>query len=198
MKTLMSLVLLGSMTLLLPSCALTPEKIDLVYTPASNAVVVEGAAGTELNVVVNDVRARTDRVASKVNGYGQEMAAISLNQDVSKLVEDALELELRNRGFNVNGSGVQVVAEVYDFQNEFQSGFWSGTALASVRLNIKVRNASGVYTFSEMIVGQGRKEKIQLATGKNAQPALDEALRNAMKALFERDDFYSAIRKAGS
>lgn len=196
MKTLMSLVLLSLVACVLPGCALTPEKIDLVYTPSSNATVVEGAAGTQLAVIVNDVRTRTDRVASKVNGYGQEMAAISLNQDVSELVGNALELELRNRGFSVGEQGVQIVCEVYDFQNEFQSGFWSGTAIASVRLNVKVRNASGAYSFSETVVGQGRKEKIQVASGKNAQPALDEALRNALKALLDREDFYSAIRQA--
>jgi hypothetical protein len=58
--------------------------------------------------------------------------------------------------------------------------------------------AQGNYVFSETVTRQGRKEKIQMATGKNAKPALDDALKNAINALFQRDDFYQALARANA
>lgn len=182
----------------LSGCALTSEHIDLNYTPATDAQAVPGASSIPVTVVISDVRSTTDRVSSKVNGYGQEMGAIISNQDVPGLVKNALETEMHDRGYPIDASGVAVLCEIYDFYNKFQTGFWSGTAVANVRLNIKVRNRDGSYIFSEMVRGEGRTEKIQLATGSNAKPALDKALRAALDALFQRHDFYESIQKAAS
>lgn len=182
----------------LSSCALTTEHINLSYTPAANVQVVAGASSIPVTVVVSDVRTNTERVSSKVNGYGQEMAGIISNQDIAGLVKSSLETELRDRGYPLSTNGVSVLCEIYDFYNKFQSGFWSGTAIASVRLNIKVRNPDGSYIFSEMVRGEGRTEKIQLASGKNAQPALDAALRSALADLFQRQDFYQSLQKAAA
>jgi uncharacterized lipoprotein YajG len=184
--------------LLLTGCAFSPEKIDVGYSPSSNATLIQGASDIGIKLQINDVRTTTDRVSSRTNAYGQELGAISLNEDVSTIVRTALETELRNRGYRVDGGKVSVVCDIQDFYNRFQTGFWSGTAVASVRFNVKVRDSQGNYIFSETVTGQGRKEKIQMATGKNAKPALDDALKNAVNALFQRDDFYQAIRRANS
>ncbi len=37
-----------------------------------------------------------------------------------------------------------------------------------------------------------------MATGKNAKPALDDALKNAINALFQRDDLYQALARANA
>jgi uncharacterized lipoprotein YajG len=197
MRRLICALTVAAMTSL-AGCALTSEHIDLNYTPTANVKPVEGASSIPVGVVVSDVRTNKERVSSKINGYGQEMGAIISNQDVSTLVKSSLETELHNRGYPLDANGVAVVCEIYDFINKFQSGFWSGTAVASVRLNIKVRNRDGSYIFSEMVSGDGRTEKIQLATGSNAKPALDEALRKALDALFQRQDFYKSLQKAAS
>lgn len=191
-------LLMSAAVLALTGCAFSSEKIDVNYTPAANPTLIQGASDIRVDVRINDVRARTDRVGSRTNGYGAELGAIDLNQNVSVLIENAIETELRNRGYKLENGKVVVQVEIHDFYNRFQTGFWSGTATASVRLNVKIKDAAGTFIFSEMIAGQGTKESVQMMTGKNAKPPLEEALKNAMSSLFARDDFYAAIAKASA
>lgn len=177
-------------------CALTPETIAVEYAPSTNVLPIAVASSVPITVVVSDARGATDRVASKQNMYGMEMAAISTTEEIPEIVKSAMEAELSARGYAVNDTGVVVACEVFDFSSKFQSGFWSGTAVANVRLNVKVRNAQGSYIFSELVRGEGRKEKIQLASGANAKPALDAALKQTMDNLFARPDFFAAIARA--
>jgi uncharacterized lipoprotein YajG len=184
--------------LALTGCAFSSEKIDVRYTPSSNPTAIPGAPDIGVKVQISDVRTRTDRVASRTNGYGQELGAISLNQDVSALIESAIETELRNRGYKLDAGTVLVNVEIHDFYNRFQTGFWSGTATSSVRLNVKIKDAQSNLVFSERVAGHGSREKVQMMAGKNAQPALEEALKNAITALFNREDLYQAIKRANS
>lgn len=190
-------LLMAAALLLLGGCALTPEKIDVGYAPSVNVQKVSGAENIHASLIVNDVRTNKDRVASKTNAYGTEMAAISTNQDLVSLVRDALRAELTNRGYKIDGSNTQIICDIFDFNNQFRTGFWSGTAEGSVRLNVKVRSVDGNITFSETVTGQGREEKIQLASGKNAKPALEKALKQAIENLMERQDFHRALLRAG-
>lgn len=182
----------------LGGCALTPEKIDIAYTPTVGAQAIPGAGNVRIDVIVNDVRKDKERVASKSNGYGMEMAAISSNQDIVVLVRDALKNELSMRGYKTTGGNVRVVCDIFDFENKFRAGFWSGTAEASVRLVIKVRDESGRTLYDETVTGQGEQEKIQLASGKNAKPALEKALQAAIASLMARQDFHEALLRAGA
>lgn len=182
--------------LVLGGCALTPETIDVGYVPSANVQEVQGASDVHASLLVNDVRTNKERVASKTNAYGTEMGAISLNQDLVTLVHDALLTELSNRGYAMDGGGTQVVCDIFDFANRFRSGFWSGTAEGSVRLNVKVRTADGNIIFSETVTGEGRQEKIQLASGKNAKPALEKALKDAIDNLMARQDFHQALLRS--
>ncbi|MEN1957361.1 YajG family lipoprotein [Luteimonas sp. MJ204] len=183
--------------LALGGCALTAEKIDVAYQPASGVAPIEGAGNVQVALQVNDVRTERDRVSSKTNGYGQKMGAISLNQDLTELVKDALEAELDVRGYSLAGNGIQLVCDIVDFNNEFRSGFWSGTAVGNVRFNVKIRSSEGNIIYTEMITGDGQEEGIQLASGKNAAPALERALQAAVAALMARSDFHAALAKAG-
>jgi uncharacterized lipoprotein len=183
--------------LALGGCAMTAEKIDVAYQPASVAVPVEGAGNVQVALLVNDVRTERDRVSSKTNGYGQKMGAISLNQDLTELVKGALAAELGARGYDLDSSGTQLVCDIVDFNNEFRSGFWSGTAVGNVRFNVKIRSSAGNIIYSEMITGDGQEEGIQLASGRNAAPALERALQAAVEALMARSDFHAALANAG-
>lgn len=183
----------------LAGCALTPEKIDIAYAPTVGVAKIAGAENVRLNVVVNDVRTHKDRVGSKSNAYGAELAPISVNQDLVALVKDALKTELSMRGYDVSGGNIQVVCDIFDFDNKFRAGFWSGTAEASVRLQIKVRDKVGNTVFDETVSGQGTEEHIQMATGRNAKPALEKALQATISSLIAREDFHRALlRTSGS
>jgi uncharacterized lipoprotein YajG len=188
----LGIVVLVILMAALSGCAFTPEKIDLAYAPTIGASKVPGAERVKVNVVVNDIR--TDkRVGSKSNAYGAEMAAITSNQDVVVLVRDALTSELAARGYEVGDSNVELICSIFDFANKFRPGFWSGTAEASVRLQVKIRDDAGNTIYDETVIGQGTEEHIQVATGRNAKPALEKALQMAMRSLMDRQDFHAAL-----
>lgn len=185
-------VVLACTMAVLSGCALTPEKINLAYAPVVGVSKIPGADHVKVDVVVNDVR--TDkRVGSKSNAYGAELAAISANQDIVVLVRDALKSELSARGYEIGNSNIQLVCSIFDFANKFRPGFWSGTAEASVRLQVKIRDRGGNTIYDEIVTGQGTEEHIQLATGKNAKPALERALQASMQTLMDRQDFHDAL-----
>lgn len=185
------------LALCLGGCAFTPEKIDIAYAPSVGAARIPGAESVRLDVMVNDVRTVKDRVASKSNAYGAQLAPISVNQDLAALVKDALKTELLMRGYNVEGGNIQVVCDIFDFANNFRPGFWSGTAEAGVRLQVKVRDRAGNITFAETISGQGAEDHIQMATGRNARPALEKALQSTIASLMARQDFHQALLRTG-
>ncbi len=75
---------------LLNACALTVDTIDIEYNPDAAAKVLPEAKSVVVDLDVQDVRtAYQDRVSSKKNGYGMEMAAIVSKRDVRSMVIDA-------------------------------------------------------------------------------------------------------------
>jgi uncharacterized lipoprotein YajG len=90
-------------------CALTEDRIDLKYNPPANLGVVEGAQVVPVAVDAQDGRASNkDRVSSKKNGYGMEMARIVSTVDVSELFRQAVEHEMNSFGFPTGVGGLRV------------------------------------------------------------------------------------------
>lgn len=130
--------------LLLPcsGCALMTSKIDVRYQPANVASVVPGASNARVSVTATDSRATyRDRVGTKKNGYGMEMAAIVPNTDPATSVQAAFTQELAARGFRVGQGGAAVQIQIVLFYNDFKPGFFSGDSVATVAFNISVVSA---------------------------------------------------------
>lgn len=178
--------------LLFSGCALTTETVKLSYDPQTNVNKIAGADSVKVKVEVSDVRAIRDKVSSKKNGYGMEMASIIAENDVTQLLQTAIEVELISRGF-VSGDVVLVFAELQKFYNDFKTGMWSGTALAEVTMNIQIRKRDGSILFSKVISAEGKNAGIQIASGENARIALNEALKNSVTILMAEKAFLDAI-----
>lgn len=176
-------------------CALVPAKIDVPYQPVNTQVApVPGA--TSDTVAVEAVDARTeyrDRVSSKKNGYGMEMAAITATNDIPSTVADALKSELTERGFKLGPGGSDVTVEVLKFYNDFKTGFFSGDAVADVALNVKVTRPDKSIAFTKYYDGSGTEPNIQLAGGDNARAALIKALANVIQSVVGDPDFINAL-----
>ncbi len=176
-------------------CALTTEHINLAYAPQPAATKVEGARDVNVRVEIRDLRPSSD-VAYKINGYNMEMAPIIADNDIPGMVKDAIETELKNRGFAIGGGPVVVLAELSRFRNHFQIGFWSGTATADFAMTVTVAGADRKVIFNKLIVAQGVNPGIQLAGGNNAKIALEGALRDAMAKLFDDSAFLNSLMTA--
>ena len=179
----------------LSGCALTTEQIELNYTQQAGVSKVAGAENVSVNVQVADQRLDRSKVSSKKNGYGMEMAPITAAEDVAVTVRKAIEKELQARGFQLGSDAalVKVAADITRFYNDHKMGFFAGDAVADLNLSVTVKSKGGALLFSKQIMAQGKEANTQLATGNNAKLALDRALENGMKMLFDDPAFLSAL-----
>jgi len=182
------------LVLLTSGCAFTVDRIDLAYKAQENVQRMDSASGIAVEVIVKDVRPQTDRVSAK--GVATQAAPIVSNQDVAKVVKEAIEAELSQRGYTVSPGNVRISCDLSNFWTKWQMGFWSGKAHGSCQLLVKVKDQKGTIVFSEIVNGESTKGGIQITSGRNAKEALELALQDAMKKLFQMPDFFDAIAKA--
>ena len=183
------------MAFLASGCALTKDYVALSYDPQTNVEKMKRAEGVSVKIEISDVRTIRDKVSSKKNGYGIEMAAIIAQNDVGDLLKKAIEAEFRNRGFELADGSVQVFVELNKYYNDFKTGFWSGKAVAEVIMNVQVKKADKSILYSKLITGENTLT-VQLSSGKNAKLALDAALKDAMSKLFADAGFTDSCFKA--
>jgi uncharacterized lipoprotein len=186
--------------LLCSGCALTTATIDVPYQQAAApAAPAAGAAGTSVSVAATDSRTTyRDRVSTKKNGYGMEMAAIVPSNDLPATVRDAFSQELTARGFKLGQGGAAMTIELVRFYNDFKTGFFSGDAVATVAFNVKITGPGGASVFSKYYEGSGTEPNIQLAGGSNARAALIKAFQTSVASAVNDPDLIHALVATGS
>lgn len=185
--------------LALGGCAITEDAIAVKYDAPANISVVPGAKDVKVSVTTSDGRvANRDRVSSKKNGYGMEMARITASNDVVAEVGRAVQAELASLGFQVAPGGIEVAIETITFYNDFKTGFFSGDAVAEVAFNLTAKEPSGALVYSRGYRAVGMNKNIMLAVGSTAEVALREALRNAVQQMVADSNLHQAIVKAGT
>lgn len=179
----------------LSGCALTTDRIELQYTQQQGVVPIPGANNVSVNVQVVDQRQDKSKVSSKKNGFGIEMAPILATEDVTATISRAMEQELRARGFQLNSDAalVQIAAGLTQFYNDHKVGFFAGDAVADLNMSVTVKSKKGDLLYVRQVIAQGIEPNTQLMTGENARLALNRALENGMKSLFEDQAFLAAL-----
>ena len=82
--------------ILLSACAIIPEKVAVDYVPDGAVTPVAGAKAVLLTVSASDRRTQhADRISTKKNFVGMEMARIAADDDVVDLVRRSVERGLR-------------------------------------------------------------------------------------------------------
>lgn len=185
---------------ILSGCALTPDHIDLKYSPQQGVSKMPEAANVAVNVKVIDQRQDKNKVSTKKNGYGMEMAPILANEDVAITVRKAIEQELSARGFQMGADTalVQITADLIRFYNDHKVGFFSGNAVADLNMSVSVKSKDGTLLYAHQVIAQGTEANTQLMSGENARLALDRALVNGMQSLFDDKAFLSALISASA
>ena len=175
-------------------CALTEESVRLSYRPEPGVTRIAGADGVTTVVTVVDARADRTRVGAKKNGFGMETAAIRSVEEVATTVQAAIESELHARGFRVaREGGVTISIEITRLWNDFKMGMWAGDAVSEMMISARVSGRDGAMLYVRNVATEGKEPDIQLASGKNAQLALDRALENGIRQLFADPKFTAAL-----
>lgn len=179
----------------LSGCALTTDRIELQYNQQAGVSQIHGARDVFVYVQVNDQRQDKSKVSCKKNGFGMEMAPILASEDVTVTIRRAIEQEIRARGFQLgsNAALVQIAADLTRFYNDHKTGFFAGDAVADLNMSVTVQSKEGDLLYSRQVVAQGVEPNTQLMTGENAKLALNRALENGIKYLFEDQTFLTAL-----
>ena len=187
-------------TLLMCSgCALTTASINVPYQSITQASHVPGAGDITVAVATTDQRTTyRDRVSSKKNGYGMEMAAIIASNDIPTTVGGAFTQELAAHGYNIGPGDANLQISLVQFYNDFKIGFLSGDAIANVAFNVEIVSPGGTIAFTRYYQGTGDNPNIQIAGGDNAQIALVKAFQNAVASAVDDPEFLKALSAAGA
>lgn len=175
-------------------CAFTTESVDIKYDPQQNVKSIPSAKQVTIDVRVRDSRIDKSKVSSKKNGYGIETAPILANQKPEITVSHAIEQELTLRGFRISQDAqIDINAEISQFYNEHKLGFLSGDAIADFDMIVKVNSRTGQELYFKRIKTQGIEADTQLMSAENAALALNLALKNGIKMLFDDSAFISSL-----
>lgn len=181
------------MCVLLAGCA-TQE--DVASVPYKVTGGVQVGKGVTVAVIAEDARTEDrTRISNKVNGYGMEMAAIRSDRPVPDIIKDAMEAELRARGFAVGQGGPSTKLSVNRFYAAFKTGFFTGDAVSDVKLHVLVTVTSGQTVYERQIDATGEVNKVMIANGSNATAALSDGMTKAFNMLFDDPAFIAALTK---
>jgi uncharacterized lipoprotein YajG len=179
--------------IVLTGCGVKKDYITINYTPFSGVQRISGAEAVTVKVLAVDERKNKEDVGKK--GYEYDfLGAIIVQNDITDTVSRAIQSELQSRGFSLGEGSVVILSQITRFYNEFK-GF-PEKAVSEVTMNIQVKNKSGSIVFTKVVSGEGVNSDVLLRTGENAKVALDAALKDAIRQLFDDDAFFTALYKA--
>ena len=176
----------------LGGCAFTTGHVNVAYQAAGNATKVALPDSPPVSVEVSDKRP-SQAVGQKINGFGMKTADIVADNDVASTLKGAFESELKARGFTEAAGGDLISVRVYEFQNQYTLGFFSGDATASLGMDIAVKRPDGSVAYQKTITGQA-KDWVEIAGEDNAQRVLNLAMQDALNKVFDDSDFIAALK----
>lgn len=185
----------AAMAMALTACATQEDVATIPYKAHGGA---QTGAGLSIAITVNDARtADRTKIANKSNSYGMEMAAIRADRAVTAIVQDALEAELKSRGFAVGSGGANATVAINRFYATFAARGLAGEAVGDVKFHIAVLLPSGAPAYEREIDELGIEPGIVLTNGTNAAAALSNGMGKVFDTLFSDPTFLAALEKSG-
>lgn len=175
------------------ACALTEDKVPIDYVANTDVTPVAGAEAVSLTVTAVDRRTQYfDRISTKKNGYGMEMARIVATNDVVEVVRGGVERELKAQGYAVGAGGLSITVELQNFYNNFRVGLMTGGAASDVAIVVKVRNAAGTLIYSQGYDASTTND-VFMASGTNAKESLQKALTLTTRKIVDDKALQAAL-----
>lgn len=189
--------LLAAVALLVSGCALTTDEVEVPYQQLGAVSPVADAPASSVTVTAQDARSNhRDRVSTKKNGYGMEMAPIVATNDIPHTVAGAVEQTLRAEGYRIEPGHAAMTVDVLNFYSDFKIGVFSGDAVADVELMVTVRDSAKAIVFTRTYDGGGKEADIMIANGSNARAALIKAFQNCVNNMAGDQALHAAIKAA--
>jgi uncharacterized lipoprotein len=166
----------------LSGCATVEDVVPVAYTAQGGA---QTGAGIKVATEVVDARDMDrGRISTKINGFGQQLAAIRSDREVTAIVKDAFDAELKGRGYAVENGGPKAT--------------FSGDANADVQFTASVVLGNGSVLYRRDFAVTGTEANILLANGTNAAASLSDGMKKAFAAIFSDEKFVAALHGQGT
>jgi uncharacterized lipoprotein YajG len=187
---------IGLAVVLVCGCGVVPPKVDVTYQPEGRVAKIAAPTSPPVSIEVVDNRT-TQRVGENIAMFGIKTADTVTASDVPATLKNALESELKNRGFVDGAGGDAVIVRLGYFGNTFVSRSVGVIydANASLDLEVSIVRPDGAIPYRKYVTGRAR-DTVTLANSANAQRMLDAAMRNALSKLFSDPDFTNTLTKA--
>lgn len=188
-----NLILSLSVIVFILGCAMPTHRIDISYAPRPDIKRINGTHAINVSVEVKDSRLEKFRLTSKRNTF-IETTPILVKNDVTSALRWALESELKNLGFNVNGPPhVYITAELVRFNNDYEMEYINGQAIADMHFFVQVIGRNRQFRYATTISTQSSGEDTIFSRGKMTRLALNKSLETGMDKLFTDKLFIASL-----
>ncbi|MCH8188354.1 MAG: hypothetical protein IIB66_06575, partial [Proteobacteria bacterium] len=190
--SLLILVFLSLGSIAVPACSSGQVSVSLTYRPQGELLNPQQSSPTSVHVRVVDSRSNKGTVGVRYSAHGIAKAEMVPDRDVAITLTEALESELKHRGFNTDGEGLDLEAELHEF---FTYNDWSNDeprATADLLMTASVNDGSGNRLFRKMVRGT-HSQSVPDYGADVAGRLLETALSNAISGLFQDASFLKAL-----
>lgn len=188
-KKLLGILLFS--VIVLSGCALTTAKLDLGYLPTSESSLAT-IKPMNFALEIKDQRNpdERDRVGDKKNSYGMVTAKVLSNKDVTTVLYEALENELKNNGHKVidtkETSDAVINLDLKRYWSECRIHFWDVEMIGTVNSHITILNPRNESVLFSKPMNSTFRESRQIALDGAFKRVLDNALAEFIRG-FSRD-----------
>lgn len=171
-------------------CVLNPLSVPVTYQTASNVALVPGASLVHVDVVGEDQR--TDKAS--VGQYGPQ--PIVPSNSVIDMARDAVQSELRARGFVIDSAPTSTVVrvQVQRLSGHFFSSLIFSSYTAELIMHVEVQPAGKAITYSQSFDETDTYHPSAFASvSDDFGAALGGALQKGVAKLFDDPAFMAAL-----
>jgi uncharacterized lipoprotein len=175
-------------------CIFSPQKIYI--KPNVNVAGTNCGNGAEVSLKVADER------PGKIIGYKGDMftptaAAISIDQDLGKIVYDTVADGLRNHGYapsaNTENAERMLKIEIRNISYRFSVGFWTDGIFTSASLKALASNNGK--TYEKLYIVENQNQIVFTPTDNENERLINIALSQAIEKLLRDNDLLVFLQK---
>ncbi len=196
---LRNIVLMSAMLLSVCGCGIfMPPTIHIDYAAQPNVERIRGAEKVKLAVVVTETRPLKPSVgilARPSGAFSSGYLNVHPKEDVGVTVSNAIRRELDARGFGA-GEDIQISAEITWYGYAARKSENGRMASSYFEMLVQVnRPGQTEASFARKITGR-HDERVTIDTPESAKTGLEKALKEAVAALMNDNEFIAALLPA--
>ena len=190
--------LLGSILILLTSCAFSTSTVKIDYVPQDYTVHVDSSSSIFVQKL-NDVRGVEPTLLSYKGVQYKTSGKYVTEREIADILTDAIKGVLTKIGYHLveDGGNVTLKGDILKLDSQVMMGFWSGEMESTIQVNLKlVDNKSGQMIWDEVFCGTGKKTGLQVDREGHRKEVTEKALDNLMTKIATSTSLREAVAKS--